>query len=67
MRQDEDTVGVVVPMFNAERTIAATLRSICGKTRRKLDIVVAAARNVGAGIDRSQMLPDSRLAAAAPE
>lgn len=40
MSQDEDTVGVVVPMFNSERTIAATLRSICGQTHRKLDIVV---------------------------
>ena len=40
MRQDEDTVGVVVPMFNAERTIAATLRSICGQTHSNLDIVV---------------------------
>ncbi|MFI5000688.1 MAG: glycosyltransferase family 2 protein [Reyranellales bacterium] len=40
MSQDEDTVGVVVPMFNSERTIAATLQSICGQTHRKLDIVV---------------------------
>ena len=40
MRHDEDTVGVVVPMFNAERTIAATLRSICGQTYRNLEIVV---------------------------
>ena len=33
-------VGVVVPMFNSERTISATLRSICEQTHRKLDIVV---------------------------
>ena len=40
MSEAEDTVGVVVPMYNAERTIAATLRSICGQTHHKLDIVV---------------------------
>jgi glycosyltransferase involved in cell wall biosynthesis len=33
-------VGVVVPMFNSERTISATLKSICGQTHRRLDIVV---------------------------
>jgi len=34
------TVGVVVPMFNAERTIATTLASICRQTHEALDIVV---------------------------
>ena len=38
--EEEDMVGVVVPMLNAERTIAATLDSICRQTYRKLDIVV---------------------------
>ena len=38
---DEETVGVVVPMYNAERTISATLASLCGQTHRRLDIVVA--------------------------
>ena len=33
-------VGVVVPMRNAERTIAATLDSIGRQTHPKLDIVV---------------------------
>ena len=33
-------VGVVVPMRNAERTIAATLDSISRQTHAKLDIVV---------------------------
>jgi glycosyltransferase involved in cell wall biosynthesis len=37
---DEQAVGVVVPMYNAERTIAATLASICAQTHRSLDIVV---------------------------
>jgi glycosyltransferase involved in cell wall biosynthesis len=36
----QETVGVVVPMFNAQRTITATLRSICEQTHRNLDIVV---------------------------
>ncbi|WP_428668297.1 glycosyltransferase family 2 protein [Reyranella sp.] len=40
MGADEETVGVVVPMYNAERTIAATLASICAQTHRGLDIVV---------------------------
>jgi glycosyltransferase involved in cell wall biosynthesis len=35
-----ETVGVVIPMFNSERTIAATLNSICEQTHRALDIVV---------------------------
>lgn len=41
MGADEETVGVVVPMYNSERTIAATLASICAQTYRRLDIVVA--------------------------
>jgi glycosyltransferase involved in cell wall biosynthesis len=40
VQQGEDTVGVVVPMFNSERTIAATLKSICRQTHARLDIVV---------------------------
>lgn len=40
MGSDEETVGVVVPMYNSERTIAATLASICAQTHGRLDIVV---------------------------
>lgn len=40
MSQQSDTVGVVVPMFNAERTIGATLASICRQTYQALDIIV---------------------------
>lgn len=40
MKQDEDAVGVVVPMHNAERTIAATLDSVGRQTHANLDIVV---------------------------
>jgi glycosyltransferase involved in cell wall biosynthesis len=40
VKRQEDTVGVVVPMYNAERTIAATLDSICRQTHAGLDIVV---------------------------
>ena len=40
MGSDEETVGVVVPMYNSERTIATTLASICAQTHRRLDIVV---------------------------
>src|SRR5947208_3495944 len=40
VQHDEDLVAVVVPMFNSERTISATLKSICGQTHAKLDIVV---------------------------
>ena len=34
------TVGVIVPMYNAERTVGATLESVCGQTHRALDIIV---------------------------
>jgi glycosyltransferase involved in cell wall biosynthesis len=41
MSQHNATViGVVVPMFNAERTILATLTSICQQSHQALDIVV---------------------------
>jgi glycosyltransferase involved in cell wall biosynthesis len=40
MGSDEQAVGVVVPMYNAERTVAATIASICAQTHRALDIVV---------------------------
>jgi len=40
VQHDEDSVAVVVPMFNAERTIGATLKSICAQTHARLDIVV---------------------------
>jgi glycosyltransferase involved in cell wall biosynthesis len=35
-----DQVAVVLPLFNAERTIAATLDSILAQTHRLLDIIV---------------------------
>jgi glycosyltransferase involved in cell wall biosynthesis len=38
--QDNAAVGVVVPMYNAERTIVATLASICRQTYQVLDIIV---------------------------
>ncbi|MER8579608.1 glycosyltransferase family 2 protein [Mesorhizobium sp. M1423] len=40
MIKDKATVGVVVPMFNAERTICATLTSICRQSHQALDIIV---------------------------
>ncbi|RWO53854.1 glycosyltransferase family A protein [Mesorhizobium sp.] len=40
MIQDNARVGVVVPMFNAERTIRATLTSICQQDHQALDIIV---------------------------
>ena len=40
VNRQQDTVGVVVPLYNAERTIAATLDSICRQTHSALDIVV---------------------------
>ncbi len=36
----EQKVAVVLPLFNAERTIAATLRSILAQTHARLDIIV---------------------------
>jgi glycosyltransferase involved in cell wall biosynthesis len=40
MSQDQVKVGVVVPMYNAENTISATLQSVFDQTYRDLDIVV---------------------------
>jgi glycosyltransferase involved in cell wall biosynthesis len=40
MTIDSPAVGVVVPMYNAERTIGATLESIRSQTYSELDIVV---------------------------
>lgn len=40
MIQDKATVGVIVPMFNAERTVRSTLTSICQQTYQALDIIV---------------------------
>ena len=40
MIQDNATVGVVVPMFNAEQTIGATLASIRRQAYQAVDIVV---------------------------
>ena len=40
MIQDNDTAGGVVPIFNAEQTIGATLASIRRQTYQVLDIVV---------------------------
>jgi len=38
--QENAMVGVVVPMFNSERTILATLTSICRQKYQTLDIIV---------------------------
>jgi len=40
MSLDGVPVGVIVPMYNAERTVAATLESVCRQTYHALDIVV---------------------------
>ena len=40
MIEGDIPVGVVVPMFNAQRTIGATLESICRQTHPALDIIV---------------------------
>ncbi|MBS0537981.1 MAG: glycosyltransferase family 2 protein [Proteobacteria bacterium] len=40
MAGSDAIVGVVVPMYNARQTIAATLASICRQTHHPLDIVV---------------------------
>ncbi|MBS3647232.1 glycosyltransferase family 2 protein [Pseudaminobacter sp. 19-2017] len=40
MKVDSVPVGVVVPMYNAERTIGATLESVRGQSYPALDIIV---------------------------
>jgi glycosyltransferase involved in cell wall biosynthesis len=39
-RSDPDLVTVVIPAFDAARTIAETLRSVCSQTHRRLEILV---------------------------
>jgi glycosyltransferase involved in cell wall biosynthesis len=55
--QEQDTVGVVVPMMNAERTIAATLDSISRQSHANLDIVVVD----DGSTDRSVAVVDGRM------
>src|ERR687887_1637608 len=40
MSGDSIPVGIIVPMYNAERTIGAALESVCRQTYPALDIVV---------------------------
>ncbi|TPL67500.1 glycosyltransferase family A protein [Mesorhizobium sp. B2-3-15] len=63
MIKDNATVGVVVPMFNAERTIRATLNSICGQQYQALDIVVVddGSTDLSASIVASHAEQDSRI------
>jgi len=46
-----DTVGVIVPMFNAQRTIDRRIRLLC-----QPNAGVAAARNAGAAATTAQFL-----------
>lgn len=41
MNQDQDAVGVVVPMYNAERTIGSTLQSVSAQPHKNLEPGVA--------------------------
>ncbi|WP_421997004.1 glycosyltransferase family 2 protein [Reyranella sp.] len=61
--QEEEKVGVVVPMFNAEGTIAATLDSICRQTHATLDIVVVddGSRDGSPAIVRDKARSDPRI------
>jgi glycosyltransferase involved in cell wall biosynthesis len=51
MSQDPVKVGVVVPMYNAEKTISATLQSIVAQTHENLDIVVVDDGSTDTSID----------------
>jgi glycosyltransferase involved in cell wall biosynthesis len=57
------TVGVVVPMFNAQRTIGATLESVCHQTYAALDIVVVddGSTDESASIVAAQAAKDRRI------
>lgn len=56
-----DTVGVIIPMFNAARTIEETLRSACAQTHRDLDIVVVDDGSTDASPAIVQRFPDPRV------
>jgi hypothetical protein len=63
MATEEEAVGVVVPMHNAERTVAATLASICAQSHRALDIIVVddASTDGSAAIVEAQVRRDPRV------
>ncbi|UCI19156.1 glycosyltransferase family 2 protein [Mesorhizobium sp. B2-1-8] len=63
MIRDNATVGVVVPMFNAERTIRATLNSICRQDYQALDIIVVddGSTDLSASIVASYAEQDRRI------
>ena len=63
MATDEEAVGVVVPMHNAERTIEATLAGICAQTHRALDIIVVddASTDASAAIVKAWTERDPRV------
>jgi hypothetical protein len=60
---DNATVGVVVPMFNAQRTVGATLTSICRQTYQALDIIVVddGSTDLSASIVASYAEKDRRI------
>jgi len=63
MIPDKATVGVVVPMFNAERTIRPTLDSICRQDYQALDIIVVddGSTDLSASIVASYAEQDPRI------
>jgi len=63
MSQGQPKIGVVVPMYNAEGTISATLQSIVEQTHRNLDIVVVddGSTDRSAAIVRDWQARDSRI------
>lgn len=58
---NQSQVGVVIPMYNAARTIEETLASVCAQTYRSLDIVVVDDGSTDASADLIKCWPDQRV------
>ena len=63
MSSDSIPVGVIIPMYNAESTIGATLESVCRQTYSALDIVVVddGSTDASAAIVAAYARSDSRI------
>jgi glycosyltransferase involved in cell wall biosynthesis len=61
MLRDQSLVSIVVPMFNAEKFISATLESILCEMETPLEVIVVNDRSTDRSLDRVDGFRDARL------